>query len=104
MYKNPNQDLKTVQNFIKAFFDDHPQVHNHPLLLLGDFNEDSLQPSTKLKGFQQFLSLHKLAPVHKEQTTDYHTCLDHIYTNVQNFDSGVMETYWSDHKVIWIII
>ena len=37
-------------------------------------------------------------------TTDNNTLIDHIYTNITNMevDSGNLETYFSDHKAIWI--
>ena len=37
-------------------------------------------------------------------TTDNNTLIDHIYTNIANMevDSGNIETYFSDHKPIWI--
>jgi hypothetical protein len=37
-------------------------------------------------------------------TTDNNTLIDHIYTNIVNMEtvSGNLETYFSDHKAIWI--
>ena len=37
-------------------------------------------------------------------TTDYNTLIDHVYTNIENVEtvSGNLETYFSDHKAIWI--
>ena len=36
-------------------------------------------------------------------TTDNNTVIDHIYTNiVMETVSGNLETYFSDHKAIWI--
>ena len=37
-------------------------------------------------------------------TTDNNTLIDHIFTNIVNMetDSGNLETYFTDHKAIWI--
>ena len=36
-------------------------------------------------------------------TTDNHTTIDHIYTNIATtVNSGILETYFSDHKAVWI--
>ena len=36
-------------------------------------------------------------------TTDNRTTIDHLHTNLMNEEihSGILETYFSDHKVIW---
>ena len=37
-------------------------------------------------------------------TTDNNMLIDHIFTNIVNMetDSGNLETYFTDHKAIWI--
>ena len=39
-------------------------------------------------------------------TTDYHTQIDHIYTNIPNhvLTAGVLESYYSDHKPIFVCL
>ena len=41
-------------------------------------------------------------------TTDYNTLIDHVYTNIVDehitVNSGVFETYFSDHKIFWASI
>ena len=36
-------------------------------------------------------------------TTDSNTLIDHVYTNLmeESIHAGTLETYFSDHKVIW---
>ena len=47
-------------------------------------------------GYQQLIS---------SCTTDYNTLIDHVYSNVHDDEitlkTGVFETYFSDHKIIW---
>lgn len=39
-------------------------------------------------------------------TTDNRTTIDHIYANLNEsrVQTGVLETYFSDHKAVWIAI
>ena len=39
-----------------------------------------------------------------EYTTSNQTVIDHIYTNIAEIyiNVGVLETYYSDHKAVWI--
>ena len=42
----------------------------------------------------------------KDYTTVYETIIDHIYTNISVYwvNVGILETYYSDHKAIWIAV
>ena len=42
----------------------------------------------------------------KDYTTVYETIIDHIYTNIPVYcvNVGILETYYSDHKAIWIAV
>ena len=70
-------------------------------MLIGDININSLQTSNDLQLFQNFLQ-HSfgLELIINQETTDYHSCLDHIYTNFLVNSYGVQECYWSDHKAV----
>lgn len=40
-------------------------------------------------------------------TTDYNSCLDHLYVNFSDTDieaSGIQESFCSDQKVVWITL
>ena len=66
--------------------------------------EDQRQPLYSLliedNGYQRYQQLIS------SSTTDYNTSIDHVYTNVSNepteVNSGVFETYFTDHKIIWV--
>ena len=45
-----------------------------------------------------------LIPKITESTTNNKTCVDHIYTNIRHVESGVAETYYSHHKIVWAAI
>ena len=72
-------------------------------IFLGDFNinwlvETERRPLYNLlvrdNGYKQLIS---------SFTTDNKTLIDHIYTNILHLDiqSGVLETYFTDHKAVW---
>ena len=74
-------------------------------VLLGDFNIDLLKPSNDKHTLSYVLTArHSFESIIKKETTDYHTCLDHIYSTMANNNGDVAETYWSDHKITWISI
>ena len=54
-----------------------------PTVLLGDFNINLMQEDTEQKALKAFLIVNrKYTQLIKQYTTDYHTQIDHIYTNV----------------------
>ena len=72
-------------------------------VILGDFNidwNDDVQRSTLFNqmityGYRQHIVGY---------TTDYRTTIDHIYSNLteSRVKTGIRETYFSDHKAVWI--
>lgn len=71
---------------------------------MGDFNQNVLEGSQIAQyicncfGFIQLL---------KSVTTNYDSCLDHIYINFSMSDLiayGTLESYFSDHKPVYAII
>ena len=48
-------------------------------------------------------SSYSLQSCNFQQTTDYHSCLDHVYTNI-DASVGIQEAYWTDHKLVWLQI
>lgn len=77
-----------------------------PTIIIGDFNQDFLQ-SSSFASYMQNEHMPHYKQLINTPTTDYGSCLDHIYVN---FDSlhlvcyGTLESYFSDHKPIYIIL
>lgn len=49
------------------------------------------------------MDLKNIRQLVQNATTDYDTCLDHLYTNMMSNDqisSATLESYYSDHKPI----
>ena len=83
-------------------------IKSNPSIILGDFNVDLLSSSSEkaalltqmidVMGYTQLLG--------PQYTTDYRSQLDHIYTNVPLSvqTSGVLESYYSDHKPVFLCL
>ena len=73
-----------------------------PVVILGDFNVNLLEESLSKKKLQNT----QITQIISQCTTDYHSLLDHIYTSIpaQVEHSGTLESYFSDHKPIFICL
>ena len=78
-----------------------------PLIIMGDFNIDILKNTSKK---QKLVDIMESAFFCKQQinefTTNGNTIIDLIFTNIEgnNTDTGVLESYFSYHKVIYIAV
>jgi len=75
-------------------------------LELGDFNVDINKISSdKNKLLEYIMKTKKYTQLITQNTTDYKSLIDHIHTNISQRDillNGVLESYFSDHKPIFI--
>lgn len=96
----------TVRNF-KEFMSKiaHKIPSSARTILMGDVNEDYLT-STSIPTF--LFNTNKFEQLIQTCTTDYGSCLDHIYVNFRNGTNqhlvqyGTLESYYSDHKPIFL--
>ena len=73
------------------------------IVLIGDFNKDYPCPMSDMLlhsfGFHQLIN---------SVTTDYNSCLDHIYVNFTDSAGdlmcGTLESHYSDHKPLYIAL
>lgn len=101
----------TVDNhkkFLSKMFDVLETKYNiktfdNKLILMGDFNYD-YKPNCRIaKLFREQFSFNHLV---KSVTTDYGSCLDHIYCSLPEQQlqcCGTLESYYSDHKPVFIV-
>ena len=78
-----------------------------PTVILGDFNVNLLEVSSEQKALTKcLLQQRRYKQLITQFTTDYHTQIDHIYTNIPNhvLTAGVLESYYSDHKPIFVCL
>ena len=77
------------------------------VVILGDFNINLLEPSSEQKAIQRYMIEERgYTQLIKQFTTDYKTQIDHIYTNIPHLvqSSGTLESYYSDHKPIFVCL
>lgn len=70
-----------------------------PIIVMGDTNEEFFNQNT----LSQFLNSKIMHQLVQTMTTDYGSCLDHLYTNMMSYDEvscATLESYYSDHKPI----
>ena len=78
-----------------------------PIVILGVFKVNLLEESSNKKKFQEyFQEQRQFTQIISQCTTDYHSLLDHIYTNIpaQVEHSATLESYFSDRKPIFICL
>ncbi|WAQ99743.1 PIF1-like protein [Mya arenaria] len=75
-----------------------------PAIIAGDFDIDHLQVPQCKKLTDMMNVMFHAKHVSLQSTTDFGTAIDQIYTNVPVNRSGVLETYWSDHKMVWAVL
>ena len=91
-----------VSRLCSALVDIIAQDASQQNIIIGDFNVDWMIQTQRQSlydvlvrdnGYQQLISTY---------TTDNNTIIDLIFTNISDkINSGVLETYFSDHKAIW---
>ena len=102
IYRSPKVPIRQLCLAIAEILSSITPENN--IIILGDFNinwlvETERRPLCNLlvrdKHYKQLISTY---------TTDNKTVIDHIYTNISHLDiqAGVLETYFSDHKTVWV--
>ncbi len=78
---------------------------NTPVIILGDFNVNLNENASDKNTFCEYLiEEKKYVQLNSQVTTDNKSRIDHIYTNIPERvgNSGVLESYFSDHKPIFV--
>lgn len=100
----------TVARFhdaLKHLFDNEFDDVNDPVIILGDFNFNLLDNISERNAIYKYLTQERnCIQLINQFTTNYKTQIDHIYTNLTErvVLSGVLESYFSDHKPIFVSI
>jgi hypothetical protein len=103
LYKSPSVSMKLLCEKLKYIHDKY--LKNTTSVILGDFNVDWASESSDKMALEKLmvteLGYHQVIV---GPTTDYLSTLDLIFTNMDTTDviSGTCETYYPDHKIVWI--
>ena len=78
-------------------------LHDKMVIIIVDFNVGWNAGNCDKNDLQNLLvNSFKYRQVINEPTNDHGSTRDLIFTNNENLDSGVCETYYSDHKIVKI--
>ena len=99
VYRSPQVPLTqlclALQNIVK---------HSSNNIFIGDFNVNWFVQEERQSLYNMIVTDNAYRQIIDNSTTNNNTLIDHIYTNIANMDtlSGNLETYFSDHKAIWV--
>ena len=73
---------------------------------MGDFNVNWLDEVERRSLYNLVINENGLKQLISSCTTDNGTLIDHLYTNLIEGDiqAGTLETYFGDHKAIWVSV
>lgn len=100
LYVPPKTSISHLKELLRSIISN--EHFSQPILIAGDFNFDS-HVSKALECFM--LETFNLRYLETGITTDYNSVLDQAFTNVGNaalHSWGTLESYYSDHKPIFI--
>ena len=75
-------------------------------VFIGDFNVNWLNITERATLYNLFITENHYRQLMSCYTTDNKTCIDHIYTNMDEhkIQATVWETFFSDHKAVYALI
>jgi len=75
-------------------------------IFIGDFNINWLSETQRVPLYNLFIRDYNYRQLVSCYTTDNKTCIDHIFTNLSEFQVqiNILETYFSDHKAVCALI
>ncbi|KAJ8041127.1 ATP-dependent DNA helicase PIF1 [Holothuria leucospilota] len=82
-------------------------TYNTTTIIMGDFNVNLLQDSSDNDSLLFLMKSNNFKQIIHGITTDYNSCLDHVYGNFSHTNieaSGIQESFFSDHKMVWITL
>jgi hypothetical protein len=97
LYASPKLKYQSLKDILQHRI--LSKMETDKVIIVSDFNIDLLKNPTHdllttMKDYRQCI---------RGPTTDHHSLLDHLYTNIDVTETevGVMECYFSDHKDVW---
>ena len=110
-YRPPSENHHDIDNFIESLIDvlEIIQSNNNHLIIIGDLNICTMNPTYKLQRLNESLNIFDLKTTVNEPTRVTHntqTCIDNIITNLNHgaFTTRVHKTQISDHYGISITL
>ena len=103
IYRSPKVPVRQLCEAITEVLNSIAQEN---IIILGDFNVNWLIDTERRPLYNLLVKDKHYRQLISTYTTDSKTVIDHIYTNIHvanlNTQAGVLETYFTDHKAIWV--
>ncbi|XP_078345269.1 uncharacterized protein LOC144630776 [Oculina patagonica] len=102
IYRSPKVPMRCLLQALRELHSIISTERFH--IILGDFNIDVNNEVQNSSLYHQMIVSYGYKQHISGFTTDNRTTIDHIYTNINEsrVQTGVLETYFSDHKAVWI--
>ncbi|KAL9964814.1 hypothetical protein ACROYT_G028502 [Oculina patagonica] len=102
IYRSPKVPMRHLLQALRELHSIMSTERFH--IILGDFNIDFNDGVQNSSIHNQMIVTYGYKQLISSFTTDNRTTIDHIYTNLNEsrVQTGVLETYFSDHKAVWI--
>jgi len=104
MYISPHATFSNIVNVISNALD-HFHL-NGSIVLVGDFNIDMLQNTSRTKELQNYMCKYNMRFLLSNTAHLQNALIDHVWSNVpiSQYSMFVLDTYWSDHNTIGIAL
>jgi hypothetical protein len=100
IYKSPKVSTKPLLNLLDSVHDKY--IKNSKAVILGDFNIDWSQDTSDKRALNNLMKKLHFNQVIHGPTNDHNSTIDLIFTNIETYSCGTLETYYTDHKMCWI--
>ena len=103
IYRSPKVPVRQLCQAIVETLNSITPDNN--IIILGDFNINRLVETERRPLFNLLVRDKHYKQLISTYTTHNKTLIDHIYTNIKSYldiQAGVLETYFSDHKAVWV--
>ena len=99
LYKAPSCSVARLFSMFNNFANELDKTF--PIFIIGDMNLDTSdgKHANEICKLQELVSCRQLI---QESTTDHNTTLDLAFTNCKNVQHSLIESTWSDHKIVFI--
>jgi endonuclease/exonuclease/phosphatase (EEP) superfamily protein YafD len=103
IYRPPRISVTQLCHTLRGILSSLPTSHN---IFIGDFNLNWLNKQERRPLYNLFVQQFGYKQLVSCYTTDNKTCIDHIYSNLSdsNVKANVLETYFSDHKAVYVLV
>ena len=103
LYRSPRIPITQLCTALREFLTQHS---SQICVFIGDFNVDWFNQTQRTPLHNLFVREYNYRQLVISYTTDYKTCIDHVYTNLPDSQVKIhiLETYFTDHKAVSAII